>query len=269
MLTLILISALSALDVTQSADIVWTASDVFCEPETVIVLPDETLMVSNVCDYRTDGNGYLTRLHADGSVMQKRAVEGLDAPLGMAVAVNQLLVIDRNRLHRLSWPNLDTVAVENLPTSVANDVAVGPAGEVYITDTARGEVIVLGPGSANPPSYLLGPGRFPGANGIAVSESFVYVGGERLWEVDLEKSTSRVVGPEELADIDGIEIEPDGVIQATPVGGPVVRLRDRVIVDVIGGEGISSANHGFAPTLGLILIPTGFDGTVIAVRHKR
>jgi len=31
---------------------------------------------------------------------------------------------------------------------------------------------------------------------------------------------------------------------------------------------VSSANHGYAPSLGLALIPTGFDNTVIAIRVK-
>jgi hypothetical protein len=48
------------------------------------------------------------------------------------------------------------------------------------------------------------------------------------------------------------------------VGGPLVRLVDPV--EVLGGDGISSANHGYAAKLGLALIPTGFDNTVIAIR---
>lgn len=74
------------------------------------------------------------------------------------------------------------------------------------------------------------------------------------------------VGPEWLADIDGIEIEPDGTLQVTPVAGPLVRYRNDKDFEVLGGNGVSSANHGYAPRLNLVLIPTGFDNSVIAIR---
>jgi hypothetical protein len=52
-------------------------------------------------------------------------------------------------------------------------------------------------------------------------------------------------------------------LQVTPVAGPLVRLDTEI--EILGGDGISSANHGFAPNLGLVLIPTGYDNTVIAI----
>ncbi len=75
-----------------------------------------------------------------------------------------------------------------------------------------------------------------------------------------------MIGPEWIADIDGIEIETDGTIQITPVAGPLIRYRNDEDIEILGGDGVSSANHGYAPNLGLALIPTGFDSTVIAIR---
>ncbi len=59
-------------------------------------------------------------------------------------------------------------------------------------------------------------------------------------------------------------MEPDDTLQVTPVGGPLVRLGSSI--EILGGDGVSSANHGYAHKLGLALIPTGFDNTVIAIR---
>jgi len=75
-----------------------------------------------------------------------------------------------------------------------------------------------------------------------------------------------IIGPEWLGDIDGIEIEADGTLQITPVAGPLVRYRNEQDIEILAGEGISSANHGYAAGLKLALIPTGFDNTVIAIR---
>ena len=138
------------------ADVAWTVSGEFCEPETVLPLPDDTLLVSNVCGFREPRSGFLTLLSADGQVLD--------------------------------------------------------------------------------------------------------------WRVDLQSHSVETVGPEWLADIDGIEFEPDGTLQVTPVAGPLVRYRSEQDIEILAGEGISSANHGYAATLNLALIPTGFDNTVIAIR---
>ena len=68
------------------ADIAWVAQGGFCEPETVLALPDDTLLVSNVCDFRQRGNGFLSLLDAQGQALDWRILEGLDAPSGMAMA---------------------------------------------------------------------------------------------------------------------------------------------------------------------------------------
>jgi putative aminopeptidase FrvX len=74
------------------------------------------------------------------------------------------------------------------------------------------------------------------------------------------------IGPEWLTDIDGIEFEADGTLQVTPVGGPLIRYRSGQDIEILAGEGISSANHGYADELQLALIPTGYDNSVIAIR---
>lgn len=251
-------------EITRTADVAWIAEGNFCEPETVLAMPDGSLLVSNVCDFRQPGTGFLTRQGHDGEVVAWRAVDALDAPLGMALHGDELLVVDANRIRRFALPELAPGAVLPLETAVANDIAVDPNGTIYVTDTGRGEVIVIDADSG--PEPLLGAGRFPGANGIAATADTLLVGGEALWQVTLATGAIERLGPAWLGDIDGIELEADGTIQVTPVGGPLIRLRDGAVIDVIGGPGVSSANHGYAAAFGLALIPTGFDNTVIAVR---
>lgn len=246
------------------ADIAWVASGEFCEPETVLPLPDDTLLVSNVCGFSEPGNGFLSLLDAEGRVLDWRIVAGLDAPLGMAMQGKRLYVVDNNRLKSFSWPGYESLETVELETSVANDIAIAPGGVIYVTDTAGHQVIEISPGGEQ--SVFTGKAQFNGANGAAVHAGFLYIGGERLWRVDLENLSIESIGPEWLADIDGIEFEPDGTLQLTPVAGPLVRYRNSDDIEVLAGEGVSSANHGFSSSLGLALIPTGFDNTVIAIR---
>lgn len=242
----------------------WVAEGGFCEPETVLPLPDDTLLVSNVCDFTTTGNGFLTLLDSNGKAVDWRVVEGLDAPLGMALVGERLYVVDNNRVKIFAWPGYRPLEVVQLDTAVANDIAVAADGRFWVTDTARGAVIERKADGKQ--SVFLADGAFKGANGIALNGDRLFIGGEHLWCVDLRENAVTTVGPEWLADIDGIEFEADGTLQVTPVGGPLVRYRTDDDIEVLGGEGVSSANHGYAPQLGLALIPTGFDNTVIAIR---
>jgi hypothetical protein len=246
------------------ADIAWVTSGEFCEPETVLPLPDDTLLVSNVCGFSEPGSGFLTLLDAQGQALDWRIVDGLDAPLGMALQGDRLYVVDSNRLILFRWPGYEPLETIELETSVANDLAIAPDGVIYVTDTAGHQVIKIPPGGEQ--SIFTGEAQFKGANGIAVENGNLYVGGERLWQVDLEDLSIETIGPEWLADIDGIEFEPDGTLQITPVAGPLVRYRSDDDIEILAGEGVSSANHGFSSRLKLALIPTGFDNTVIAIR---
>ena len=247
-----------------AADIAWVASGKFCEPETVLPLPDNTLLVSNVCDFRERGNGFLTLLDKDGEALDWRIVDGLDAPLGMALIGDRLYVVDNNRLRVLRWPGYEPLETIDLDTSVANDVAVAPDGVVYVTDTARHQVTQRFPDGTQ--SVLTGQAQFTGANGIALDGERLFIGGARLGRVNLRTGSVMTIGPEWFADIDGIELEADGALQITPVAGPLIRYRDDDDIEIFAGKGISSANHGYAPSLQLALIPTGFDNTVIAIR---
>ena len=248
----------------KEADIAWVAQGGFCEPETVISLPDGHLLVSNVCDFRKQGNGFLTLLSPQGETLDWRVVEGLDAPLGMAMLGDRLYLVDNNRLKIFDWPEYRLYKSIELETAVANDLAVSSDGTVYITDTAKHQVIRILPDGTQ--SVVTGKAQFKGANGIALKDGNLYIGGERLWRVSLSDDSVETLGPDWLTDIDGIEFEPGGTVQITPVGGPLVRYFDENNLEIIAGPGISSANHGFAADLQLVLIPTGFDNTVIAIR---
>lgn len=246
----------------QPADIAWVAEGEFCEPETVLPLPDNSLLVSNVCGFAEAGSGFLSLLDSDGKVIDWRIVENLDAPLGMTLHKDLIYVVDFNQVKTFHWPELDHVSTISLHTAVANDVAVGADGSIYITDTSRGEVVVVGPDREQ--NVFIEEARFPGANGIHIRGDALYVGGAQLWHVDLKSGAVKTIGPDWLADIDGIEQESDGTLQVTPVGGPLIRLADPL--EILGGGDVSSANHGYSERLGLALIPTGFDNAVIAIR---
>ncbi len=261
---LFLVQGCASMPEVEPATVAWVSSGDFCEPETVLPLPDNTFLVSNVCDFRQAGAGYLSLMDAEGHVLSRRAVNHLDSPLGMALLKDRLYVVDTNRVRVFEWPGYAPVDVIALDTRVANDLAVASDGSIYVSDSARHQVIRVGPDGHQ--AVFAGEGRFENANGMAVRDNTLYVGGARVWAVDLASKRVTTVGPSWVADIDGIEFESDGDLQVTIVGGPLIRNVGKNDIQVIGGDRVSSTNHGYSADFGLALIPTGYDNTVIALK---
>jgi len=108
----------------------------FEEPESAIHDTErDRIIVSNISGHpgEADGVGFLSLVAPDGAILEPSWVEGLDAPKGMAILGDQLLVAD---LTQLRVVNLATGALESLnaPSAVfLNDIAVID-GVAYITD---------------------------------------------------------------------------------------------------------------------------------------
>jgi len=104
----------------------------------------DVYLVSNIngSPLEKDDNGFLSRISPDGTVLALKWIDGatadvtLNAPKGMGIKGDTLLVadIDAVRLfHRVTGAPLG--AREIAGASFLNDVAVGPDGSVYVTDS--------------------------------------------------------------------------------------------------------------------------------------
>ncbi len=91
-----------------------------------------------------DDNGFITRVAAEGSVDSLRFIAGgrggvtLHAPKGMAITGDTLWVADLDAVrgfHRRTGAPVATVDLGGVGALFVNDVAVGPDGSLYLTDT--------------------------------------------------------------------------------------------------------------------------------------
>lgn len=208
----------------------------FSAPESALYDEDsDKWFVSNINGNPSakDGNGFISRLNADGRVDVLRFIESgrnnvtLNAPKGMALVGDTLWVSDIDVLrafHRVTGRPLATI---DLGGVFLNDVAEGADGTIYVTDTG---IHIDSTGSLTHPGpdrlYAVGPDRkgsvvlegdaLEGPNGITWDHRnnrliIVPDGGTDImtWKPGQTAPMSIGTGPREE---DGVEVLDDGRI---------------------------------------------------------
>jgi sugar lactone lactonase YvrE len=182
-----------------------------------------------------DGNGFISRMKADGTVDSMMFIAGgrggvkLDAPKGMAISGDTLWVSDIDAVrafNRRTGEPVATIDLKSLRATFLNDVAIGPDGSVYITDTgirfdAKGGMTHPGRDrvyriTGRTPKIVVDHDSLGGPNGIAwdgTKNRFVVVPFNSPW---LYTWQTNAVQPAALASgpggYDGVEVLPDGRI---------------------------------------------------------
>jgi sugar lactone lactonase YvrE len=117
----------------------------FQAPETALYDDaGDVYLVSNINGGLTasDDNGFISRVSPDGQVLDLKWISGEDpdvtlhGPKGMIFKGDTLIVADVGavrKFHRTTGQPLGEVPIQN--THLLNDLAVGPDGTVYVTDS--------------------------------------------------------------------------------------------------------------------------------------
>jgi hypothetical protein len=132
--------SLSAISMTfaQKAELAWETEG-FKNPESVIYhAPKNILFVSNVNGAPTDkdNNGFISKVNAQGKIVDSMWVKGLNAPKGMAIYKNNLYVSDINQLVVIDIEKGEVIKkYEAQDATFLNDVTVDSKGIVYVSNT--------------------------------------------------------------------------------------------------------------------------------------
>ena len=174
-----------------------------------------------------DGNGFITRITADGRVNALHFIQGgrngveLNGPMGSRIRDDTLWVLDIDALRAFdagTGAPLATVDLRPLQPLLPNDLTFGPDGDIYITDT----------------------GLHVSPDGTSEQTST-----DRIYWVTRDRRVTVVLEDSLLNAPDGIAWDPRG---------------ERLLLAPIGGRTIQAWQPGHREPMDLAAGPGAFDG---------
>jgi len=251
-------------------------------PESALPVPAEGFAyVSNVAGKPTDkdGNGFISKVSlADGKIIALEWAKGLDAPKGLALAGGKLYAADIDKLVEIDAKTGKVLAKYDAPGSqFLNDVAADAQGNVYVSDSNTSTIWRLADGKFE--KWIDDPAlKFP--NGLHVSGDKLIIAAwgapgtsaqssapSNLVEVSLaDKKISDLGDGTPVGNLDGIEPIGDDFLVTDWVAGAIYRIdrkgKATQLLDLKQG----SADIGYVPETGLLLIPMMLDDKLVAYK---
>lgn len=204
----------------------------FSAPESVLHDSEaDVYLVSNVngAPLDKDGNGFISRVSPDGQVLELKWIDGeadgvtLNAPRGTALLDGVLYVADIDCVRKFDSAS-GAPQGENCVrgATLLNDVAVGPNGELFVSDTGFrvGEQGLEPSGSAaihrmapdGRQAPIVKGDQLGGPNGLAVGPRGLFMvsfGSGQIFQVGMDGKLTPVTSPSERQ-LDGIVFTEDG-----------------------------------------------------------
>jgi sugar lactone lactonase YvrE len=247
-------------------------------PESVLYDPvDDVYLVSNINGQPLDkdDNGFISRLAPDGRVLQLKWIDGgdpavtLNAPKGTGLKGDTLFVadIDVVRLfNRTSGAALGARAVRG--ATFLNDLAVGPDGTVYVTDSG----LKAGPQGFLPSGTdavyrfdtqgravpVVRDTSLERPNGILAEQrglTVVAYGSRAVYELDPATGKRTDLPPAPAGSLDGIVRLADGSLLVSSWEGKSVYRSTATGYTTVADSVESPADIGYDTNRGLLLIP--------------
>lgn len=229
-----------------------------------------TVYVSNVNGEPTakDGNGFLSKVSADGKVQVLEWVTGFDAPKGLALSAGKLYVADIDKL-----VEVDVAAgkilnrFEAKDAKFLNDVAAGADGSIYVSDMATNTIWRLKEGVFE---VFLKDDKLENPNGLLVEGETLLVAS---WGVMTDGFATKVPGQVHtvslkdkaigshgeavpIGNLDGFEPFGDGAYLVSDwMNGNVMRIGRKGKVRVLLNLGQGTADLGYDPKTATAFIP--------------
>jgi sugar lactone lactonase YvrE len=252
------------------------------QPESVVEDPATgVIYVSNIngAVMQKDGNGFISRLTADGKMLERQWVKGLNSPTGLALHDRTLYAADVDQLIEINAASGEILKRYDAKGAVfLNDVVVDDEGAVYVSDTPMNTIWRLKDGSFEP---WLANDALNGPNGLLVQGNTLIVAslgkiqsqGQKkelgtLLAVSLDdQKVSKIGKGEVIGNLDGLQAIQPGVYLVTDwAQGALYRVDAKGKVDELIDLNQGSADLSYLPGKKMLLIPMMLDNSLVAYR---
>jgi len=250
--------------------LVWESSKAFKWPETATLDPSgKAAYISNYDGLNaseTTGLQSISRLNLGSMKLEQDWCKGLFNPTGMLVSSGKLWVVEPNSI---ACVDMAAAKVEKrypvAGSSMLNDIALGPEGALYITDSPTGTIFRLVGDKVQP---WVQDRRLLRANGLRLRGTELIVATNLdhcLKSIDLNTKEIKTVCRMGQGVIDGIRVLPNGGLLVSHTEGRIYLVRKdgtfRKLIDLTTG-GIRLANFDFFAEGGLLVAPTFNDNRI-------
>ena len=247
----------------------WVATG-FEAPEGAVVGPDGSYFISNVAGEggAKDGNGFISKVGTDGTVLMLRWAEGLDAPKGLAMLGDTLYAADLDQVVTFDAHNgtkRDTIAIEG--AQALNDMTVWK-DEVLVSDSATGSIHRL---TAEGPELMAASEGWAGINGILGD-------GERLLIttmtegllIEMRGADAEEILARGMINADGVGLVPGGGYLVSSWPGQIHYVSEDGQVTTLQDTQADGVLQNDLSVFGdVVIVPNWMPGTVTAWRVAR
>jgi len=252
---------------SQSLTQVWSTKNVLKVPEAVLFDPgNDRLYISNIngTPAEKNGEGFISLMDKSGNITELKWATGLDAPKGMSIKGDMLYVSDIDRVAEIDINTGKLIKHIPFPGAIfLNDVATGPDGNIYVTDTRQGVIYVLKSGK---PEIWSRNSKLKGVNGITVEDDYLLIGSQGyLLKGNTNTGEVSVIAETDFQ-IDGLIPLGNGHYVVSAWIGKVLYLSTGAQPKELFDSkplGFHTADMGYLPDKKILLIPT-FTDRVIA-----
>ena len=231
-----------------------------------------------------DDVGWVSKLAADGSMIDSRWATDLRHPMGMRVSGKRLWINNTTEIVGLNLDNPNDRIVHPIDGAISlNDLATDSSGHAYLSDSMNSRVVRVDLATGENSTYISTLPSSP--NGVLVQGDRLYIAswgvmsdrpeeraewitktaGDLYWVSLKDSKKSRHIIVPELGNLDGVEIDQKGNIYVSDwESGKLYKISSgaKMVVDLgLYGQGL--ADIGLNSLTGELVLPVMLSSEVL------
>ena len=231
-----------------------------------------------------DDVGWVSKLAADGSMIDSRWATDLRHPMGMRVSGKRLWINNTTEIVGLNLNNPNDRIIHPIDGAISlNDLATDSSGHAYVSDSMNSRVVRVDLATGENSTYISTLPSSP--NGVLVQGDRLYIAswgvmsdrpeeraewitktaGDLYWVSLKDSKKSRHIIVPELGNLDGVEIDQKGNIYVSDwESGKLYKISSgaKMVVD-LGQYGQGLADIGLNSLTGELVLPVMLSSEVL------